>query len=207
MSSKTGKKDFWDMSASQNKATLAVGVLIGLLCVASIAVREIRVNRLHVELSQMDSLQIIPTPVRSDTFLIDINVISQKELASHPLVRDTLAEKLFRARVRYGGFLNALQMEDIFPDDEKIHRLFPYMLYDASKIVRYDINIDDEDMLCEHPYISRPFARSIIEYRQRVGFIEDYATMKKIKYFPRSKAEYLEQYINFEKREHFSLEN
>lgn len=201
------ERDFCAMSHKRSRAMIAVAILLAFMCVIGVAHRVIDVRGVSVELSRMDSLQVIPTPVRSDTFMIDINAISKRELASHPMVRDTLAGKLFAARVRYGGFLNGSQMADVFSNDEQVIRLLPYMVYDTSNIVRYDINIDDEDMLAEHPYITRPFARSIIEYRQKEGSIKNYDELKKLKYFPRTKSKYLEQYINFEKTELFSENN
>ena len=201
------ERDFYAMSHKHSRAMIAVVVLLAFMCVIGVAHRVIGIGGVSVELSRMDSLQVIPTPVRSDTFMIDINAISKRELASHPMVRDTLAGKLFAARVRYGGFLNGSQMADVFSNDEQVIRLLPYMVYDTSNIVRYDINIDDEDMLAEHPYITRPFARSIIEYRQKEGSIKNYDELKKLKYFPRTKSKYLEQYINFEKTELFSENN
>ena len=201
------ERDFYAMSHKHSRAMIAVVMLIAFMCVVGVAIRVIGVGGVRVELSRMDSLQVIPTPVRSDTFMIDVNAISRRELASHPMVRDTLAWRIFAARVRYGGFINSHQLVDVFADDEAVKKLLPYMVYDTSKIVRYDINIDDEDMLVEHPYITRPFARSVVEYRQKVGEIKSYDELKKLKYFPRSKAEYLEQYINFEKTELFSENN
>ena len=73
-----------------------------------------------------------------------------------------------------------------------------YADFDTTALVRYDVNQDSERLLAEHPYISRLFARSIVEYRSRRGSVPCYDTLRGLKYFPHSKDKYLRFYLNFD---------
>lgn len=137
----------------------------------------------------------------TDYSVVDINRASLKRLKAHSAFGDTLSEKIFRARVRYGGFVCLEQMCGVFKaDSARLCALSQYMKIDTSAIVKYDVNVDNEPLLAQHPYISRPFARTITGYRDAHGHIENFDTLRTLKYFPASKEKYLRFYLNFDRR-------
>ncbi len=130
---------------------------------------------------------------------VDLNRASLKRLQAHAALDEALAEKLFQGRIRYGGFVDADQLCGIFAADSAALRRFSrYADFDTTALVRYDVNQDSERLLAEHPYISRLFARSIVEYRSRRGSVPCYDTLRGLKYFPHSKDKYLRFYLNFD---------
>lgn len=141
-------------------------------------------------------------PVKpADYSVVDINRASLKRLKAHSAFGDTLSEKIFRARIRYGGFVCLEQMCSIIrADSARLLRLKRYMEIDTSAIIKYDVNVDNEPLLSQHPYISRPFARSITEYRSSRRPIDNFDTLRTLKYFPSSKEKYLRFYLNFDRR-------
>lgn len=137
----------------------------------------------------------------ADYSVVDINRASLKRLKAHSAFGDTLSEKIFRARIRYGGFVCLEQMCGVFKaDSARLCSLSQYMKIDTSAIVKYDVNMDNEPLLAQHPYISRPFARIITEYRAAHGHIQNFDTLRTLKYFPASKEKYLRFYLNFDRR-------
>lgn len=140
------------------------------------------------------------TPAKPDDFsIVDINRASLSRLRAHSALTDALAEKIFRARIRYGGFVDADQLCRAIPSDSAVMRGFSrYAVFDTAAIVRYEVNGDSERLLAEHPYISRLFAREIVRCRERRGRIECYDSLRTLKYFPRSKDHYLEFYLTFD---------
>ena len=134
-----------------------------------------------------------------DFTAVDVNRASLARLRAHSALDDELAGKLFRARVRYGGFVDAAQLRSVLPSDSvEIKRFLPYAVFDTAALVRYDVNLDSESLLAEHPYISRPFAREILKHRSERGDILCFDSLRRVKYFPKSKAGYLRFYLNFE---------
>ena len=135
----------------------------------------------------------------ADFSRVDINRASLARLRAHSLLNDRLAEKIFHARIRYGGFVDAEQLCRVFRSDSAaVGAFLQYADFDTAAVVRYDINSDSERLLAEHPYISRLFAHHIVLYRERHGRVPCYDTLREIKYFPRSKEEYLGFYLNFD---------
>ncbi|MDD4820171.1 MAG: helix-hairpin-helix domain-containing protein [Flavobacteriales bacterium] len=187
------------MTFSQQKG-VALLVVVILILAALVGVKDYRgSNGIKICVSKMDSIQSIPTPKVKDTFLIDINVISDKILPTHPLVTDTLSAKILRSRVRYGGFVNMEQMCILLHRDSlSLRAIERYIKFDTKALVRYQVNVDNAKLLAEHPYISKLFAKNIVEYREKNGAIKDFEELKNIKYFPKSKEKYLKYYIKFD---------
>ena len=140
------------------------------------------------------------TPTKPDDFsTVDVNRAPLSRLRAHSALTDALAEKIFRARIRYGGFVDADQLCGVISSDSAAVRAFSrYAVFDTAAIVRYEVNRDSERLLAEHPYISRLFAREIVRCRDRRGRIECYDSLRALKYFPRSKDHYLEFYLTFD---------
>lgn len=140
------------------------------------------------------------TPAKPDDFsIVDVNRASLPRLKAHSTLTEPLAEKIFRARIRYGGFVDADQLCGVIPSDTAAVRAFlRYAVFDTAAIVRYEVNRDSERLLAEHPYISRLFAREIVHYRDRHGRIACYDSLRALKYFPRSKDRCLEFYLTFD---------
>lgn len=138
-------------------------------------------------------------PKPEDFSTVDVNRASLPRLKAHSALTEALAEKIFRARIHYGGFVDAGQLCRAVPADSAAARVFSrYAVFDPAALVRYDVNRDSERLLAEHPYISRLFAREIVRYRDRHGRIECYDSLRALKYFPRSKDRYLEFYLTFD---------
>ena len=134
-----------------------------------------------------------------DFSTVDINRVSLERLRAHGALDARLAGRIFRARQRYGGFVDLRQLMRALPSDSAALRVFSACVrFDTTALVRYQVNRDSESLLAEHPYISRPFARQIVLYRQRHGAVPHYDTLRGLKYFPRSKDEYLRFYLTFD---------
>lgn len=157
-------------------------------------------DRMFRHLEPYIRMSVPVTPVKPDDFsIVDINRASLSRLRTHSALTDALAEKIFRARIRYGGFVDADQLCRAIPSDSAAVRAFSrYVVFDTAAIVRYEVNGDSERLLAEHPYISRFFAREIVRCRDRCGRIECYDSLRGLKYFPRSKDHYLEFYLTFD---------
>lgn len=141
----------------------------------------------------------VDPPKPNDFSTVDVNRASLSRLKAHSALTDALAEKVFRARIRYGGFVDAEQLCAAIPSDSTAVRAFSqYAVFDPAAIVRYEVNGDSERLLAEHPYISRLFAREIVRCRDRCGRIECYDSLRPLKYFPRGKDHYLEFYLTFD---------
>ena len=137
--------------------------------------------------------------VEGDFSPLDINRATEQQLRGHAALDARLAGRIFRARKRYGGFVDLSQMMQALPSDSTALRaLAACMQFDTTAIVRYQVNLDSESLLASHPYISRPFARQIVLYRQQHGAVPLYDTLRGLKYFPRSKQEYLRFYLTFD---------
>lgn len=141
-----------------------------------------------------------PTKPRPEDFSrVDVNRASLERLKAHATLDDRLAQRIFEARIRYGGFVDRKQLESILPGDSLAVRVFAgYADFDTAALVRYQVNRDSESLLAQHPYIARPFARQILAYRAQHGCVPCYDTLRTLKYFPRTKDRYLRFYLTFD---------
>lgn len=157
--------------------------------------------RMYDRLAPYIRMESLPAEVSrpADFSRVDLNRAPLERLKAHGALDERLALRIFEARIRYGGFVDRVQLERALPADSLAVRAFAaYADFDTAALVRYQVNRDSEALLAQHPYIARPFARQILSYRREHGCVPCYDTLRTLKYFPRTKDRYLRFYLTFD---------
>lgn len=110
-----------------------------------------------------------------------------------------LASSIVRFRQLSGGFVDVRQLKEIkgFTEEHFI-KISPFCQVDASKVNRIRVNIASVDKLKSHPYLGFYKARSLYEYRRKVGRLKNIDEIGELDDFSPEDIEKLKPYLSFE---------
>lgn len=102
---------------------------------------------------------------------IDINSATYSDLITISGIGDFYAKQIVEMRQRYGGFVRASQLLDIYGmTDEKFERIRPYISVDTSLVLdRVELNSADSLSLSALYGLTPSDVSNIIKYRDRLG--------------------------------------
>lgn len=102
--------------------------------------------------------------------MLDINEADSAAFESLPGIGAKLARRIVQFREKLGGFYAVEQIGETYGlPDSIFQNIKPRLQCETITIRKIDINIADEKMLSQHPYIGRNLARLIVRYREQHG--------------------------------------
>ncbi len=130
----------------------------------------------------------------------DLNSASIEDLMAIKGIGETLGGRIVSYRNKIGGFINDLQLKDIyglnFETREEVLKNFTVKNAPALKIL--DINTASVLELSEIPYFDYELAREIVNYRSLNEGIRRFEELAKIKDFPSEKIDRIALYLAIE---------
>lgn len=130
----------------------------------------------------------------------DLNKATAEELQEINGIGEVLSRRIITYRNKIGGFVNDIQLKDIYGLDyktrEKLHALFTVKSKPSIEVI--DINEAGLLELSEVPYIGYELAREIIDYRLLHEKINNFEELSKIERFPGDKIDRIQLYLSID---------
>ncbi|PZW38852.1 DNA uptake protein ComE-like DNA-binding protein [Mesonia algae] len=130
----------------------------------------------------------------------DLNHATEKDLISVNGIGQTLSNRIIRYRVRIGGFIDDIQIKDIYglPYETEQNLLDKFTVKTKNKPTLLNINSATVIQLTEIPYFDYELARRIINYRKLNEKITTFEELIKIDGFPSHKIDRIQLYLTIE---------
>lgn len=127
----------------------------------------------------------------------DLNSASVEDLIAVKGIGETLAKRIVHYRNRIGGFIDDIQLKDIyglnFETRAEVQKFFT--VKNAPKIELLNLNTAGVLQLSEVPYFNYELAREIVNYRSLNEGIASFEELAKIKDFPSEKIDRIALYL------------
>ena len=127
----------------------------------------------------------------------DLNAVDVDDLVLVSGIGETLANRIVRYRSQLGGFVNTIQLKDVYGlKSEVIERLEELIaLKTPLKIEKQDINTISVLGLSELPYFNYEMSRSIVNFIKLREEISNFEELSKIEGFPSYKLDRIQLYL------------
>ena len=127
----------------------------------------------------------------------DLNAASVEDLVVVKGIGETLAGRIVNYRNRIGGFVDDIQLKDIYGlnFETRAEVLKSFTVKNAPKVELLDLNTASVLELSNVPYINYELAREIVNYRLLHENIGSFEELAKIKEFPSEKIDRIALYL------------
>ncbi|GAB4318531.1 MAG: hypothetical protein Kow00127_10560 [Bacteroidales bacterium] len=137
----------------------------------TISPREARILAPWIRINQPE--EPVKAEIPEPQLIVEINHADTLELQQLPGIGPSFARRIVKYRDLLGGYYDKKQLLEVYGLDSIRYRAIePFIEIDSPKIRQININKATFDELIRHPYIEFYLAKSILEYRQQVGEIE-----------------------------------
>lgn len=136
-------------------------------------------------------------PVQTAARKQDLNAASVEDLVAVKGIGETLAGRIVNYRNRIGGFVDDIQLKDIYGlnFETRTEVLRSFTVKNAPKVELLNINRASVLELSNVPYIDYELAREIVNYRLLHENISSFEELAKIKEFPSEKIDRIALYL------------
>lgn len=130
----------------------------------------------------------------------DLNLATAEELMEIRGIGQKLSQRIIRYRMQIGGFVNDIQLKDIYGLDYEVEErlMDKFTVKDTIKLEKLNINTASLAQLSEIPYFDYELARKIRDYRILNEGIESFEELAKIDGFPAYQTEQIKLYLTLE---------
>jgi len=130
----------------------------------------------------------------------DLNSASVDDLVQVKGIGETLANRIINYRNRIGGFIDDIQLKDIFglSFEARAEVQKHFTVKNAPKIEILNLNTASVLQLSEVPYFNYELAREIVNHRLLHEGITGFEELAKIKDFPSEKIDRIRLYLTLE---------
>ena len=149
---------------------------------------------------RQNSIKTVTASKPSENIILDLNSASAEDLKMINGVGEVLSERIVKYRSSIGGFINAIQLNDVYGlSPEVIERInLKFQILSKPDIAIRNINSITVSELAEIPYINEGMAREIISYRKLNEGISSFEELAKINRFPSDKIDRIKLYLAIE---------
>ena len=139
-------------------------------------------------------------PVPEEVVKTDLNIASASDLRKVNGVGEVLSERIVKYRNSIGGFIDVVQLEDVYGlSPEVIVRINErFTLLSKPNISIKNINEATEAELAEIPYFNQRVAKEILTYKRLHERISSFEELSKIAHFPYDKIDRIKLYLAIE---------
>ena len=139
-------------------------------------------------------------PVNSEIVTMDLNLASAQDLQVINGIGVILSERIVKYRSRIGGFLDPIQLKDVYGlTPEVISRIgLSFKLLSKPDITIRNINEISEAELATIPYFNEQISREILKYRRLHERIISFEELSKIDDFPYDKIDRIKLYLTLD---------
>lgn len=112
----------------------------------------------------------------------DLNAADSVMLKTVYGIGPVLASRIMKFRNALGGFVNLVQLKEVYGLDSTAVRNLTERSYIDTEFnpVKININTADEKLLSSHPYITRSMAKAVVAYRFQHGSFRDVEDARKV---------------------------
>ncbi|WP_081211338.1 ComEA family DNA-binding protein [Salegentibacter sediminis] len=137
---------------------------------------------------------------RSFSEKADLNTASAEELREINGIGEVLSRRIITYRNKIGGFVNDIQLKDIYGLDYETREKLKAQFTVKSKPSIELLNINEVGLLelSEVPYIGYELAREIIDYRLLHEKIDSFEELSKLERFPGDKIDRIQLYLSID---------
>ena len=130
---------------------------------------------------------------------LDINEADSIEFEKLPAIGEKLSSRIVRYRERLGGFINVLQVKEVYGiSDSAFNLIFPLLTIDKDfKPKQIDINAVEYPALRRHPYVTHDFAKLVVAYRKVNGAYKGKQDLEKVEELDKEIIQKLLPYLVF----------
>ncbi|MFV8224699.1 ComEA family DNA-binding protein [Christiangramia aquimixticola] len=127
----------------------------------------------------------------------DLNLATAADLQVINGIGEKLSERIVKYRSRIGGFLDPVQLKDVYGlQPEVIERILQkFQIITKPQIEIRNINTLNEAELAKVPYFNNQLAREIINYKNLNESISSFEELSKINGFPSDKIDRIKLYL------------
>lgn len=144
--------------------------------------------------SPVENIKPADTPV-----FVELNSADTTQLMLIKGVGKYLATAIVRFRQQTGGFVDIQQLKHIKGlTDQHFEQISPFCSVDARKINKIKVNIASVDKLKSHPYLGFYKAKSLYEYRRKVGKLKNIDEIEELDDFSPEDIQKIRPYLSFE---------
>lgn len=145
------------------------------------------------------SAETIAVRVRPALNIVDLNEVDSIALLSLPGSGPWTAHRILKYRQLLGGFVKPEQLLEVRGIDSlKFEAMKPWVQVKAASLTPLRINFMDFRDLIKHPYLSFDQVKSIVNQRDRRGFIRHPGELLQLEHFSTSDLERLQPYLRFD---------
>lgn len=136
-------------------------------------------------------------PLQATAQKQDLNAASVEDLVVVKGIGETLAGRIVNYRNRIGGFVDDIQLKDIYGlnFETRAEVLKSFTVKNAPKVELLNLNTASVLELSNVPYINYELAREIVNYRLLHENIRSFEELAKIKEFPSEKIDRIALYL------------
>ena len=129
---------------------------------------------------------------------IDINESDSLKLMKVRGIGPTYAHRILDYRKLLGGYVSLEQLNEIFGIDSlKYSQLVPHLSINDRSVLQLNINTDEFKVLLKHPYLSYEQVKSILNYRNELGVLNDFSELQQLEGFGTIDTSRLKPYVSF----------
>jgi competence ComEA-like helix-hairpin-helix protein len=138
--------------------------------------------------------------VEEELLIVDLNLADSAQLVQVKGIGLVYASRIIRYRNRLGGFHSIEQLLEVYGIDQTtLARFRVQIIIENVALKKLSINKEDFKILLKHPYLDYDQVRSIFDYRQAVGPIQDEADLLELDFFTAADILKLRAYLDFNK--------
>jgi len=140
-----------------------------------------------------------PRPEKPNPTIVELNEADSMALIALPGSGPWTAYRILRYRQSLGGFVRAEQLREVRGIDSlKFEAMKSWVVVNADNISPIRINYLDFRDLIQHPYLSFDQVKSLVNHRDRKGFIRSAEEILRLQHFSSSDLERLQPYLRFD---------
>ncbi|MDR0386173.1 MAG: helix-hairpin-helix domain-containing protein [Prevotellaceae bacterium] len=141
----------------------------------------------------------LPETVEKKIIVIEINAADSVSLTQLPGIGPVLASRIIKYRNLTGGFVNPLQLSEVYGiSAELTDNLKEHLSIDSAFIKKIPLNTAKFRDLFRHPYISEQQARGILYYVKLQGNVKNIGELVRNNILTAEDAEKLGPYLSFD---------
>lgn len=114
-------------------------------------------------------------PMPEKTFVVDLNAADSMALMTIPRMDKYLASRIVRYKNSLGNFVEVGQLLEVKGvDTARFQAFVPYLAMSQVEVDKINVNTFDFKSLLRHPYLDYDQVKSIVNHREKRGFITDW---------------------------------